>query len=69
MAEVRGSTWIAKEEKRNRVQFPKSNFSTLRHFIVMFHDSTFECLAVDFELIVSSKPRDAIIKEYLDEIY
>ena len=67
--EVLDSTWIREEERMNQVKFPRSSFNGVRHFIVMFHDSTFECLAVDFELTVSDAPTDEIISNYINKIY
>jgi len=46
-AEVLNSAWIADLERVNRVH-PHHNparFAALHHYILMFHDSTFECLA------------------------
>lgn len=45
--EVRRSSWIRALERMNRVH-PHHNarrFEALRHFIFMFHDKTFECVA------------------------
>lgn len=45
--EVTDSAWIAERERSNRVH-PSHRpgvFANLRHFILGFHDSTFECVA------------------------
>ncbi len=45
--EVEHSSWIRALEKMNRVHSrhdPKS-YEALRHFVIAFHDSTFECIA------------------------
>ena len=68
-AEVTESSWLREEEQNNQVKFPKSSFQRLRHFIVMFHDSTFECLAEDLELVVSDAPRNEIIARCIEKIY
>jgi hypothetical protein len=49
-AEVLNSTWIAGLEEQNRVhpQHRSEAFVTYRHFILGFHDSTFECIARGF---------------------
>jgi hypothetical protein len=52
VGEVKESRWIAEEEKTNQVMFPNSSFKGLRHFVVPFHDSTFECIAEDFQLVI-----------------
>jgi hypothetical protein len=49
-AEVANSRWIMDLEKVNRVHpnHRPEAFSSLRHFILGFHDSTFECVAAGF---------------------
>lgn len=45
-----GSRWIGEWEEANRVHnyhSPKE-FADYRHFILQFHDSTFECVAKGF---------------------
>ena len=48
--EVTNSDWIAEMEFRNRVHYghTPSMFEGLRHFILSFHDETFECVARSF---------------------
>ena len=50
-AEVTDSEWIANLERRNRIhpRHSPARFSVLRHFILLFHDSTFEVVAKDVE--------------------
>ena len=45
MYEVANSTWIRRLEEMNRVHphHQRGLFSRLRHFVLSFHDSTFEC--------------------------
>jgi len=45
--EVLNSSWLARLTEQNRKVFPNAAASTRqpRHFVVTFHDSTFECLA------------------------
>ncbi len=45
--EVKGSTWIRHLMEMNRVHpyHKDENFSDRRHFILAFHDTTFECVA------------------------
>lgn len=48
--EVRQSSWVRSLERMNSVHpshMPKS-FSSMRHFVFAFHDSTFECVARGF---------------------
>jgi hypothetical protein len=62
--EVLSSPWIAAMERRNRVHDRHNpvRFSDLRHFILPFHDSTFECVAWSFEASVtdSADPTSAL---------
>jgi hypothetical protein len=48
--EVRHSSWIRSLETMNQVHrlHKPERFGKLRHFIFTFHDSTFECAALDF---------------------
>lgn len=46
--EVLNSSWLAEEQRRNSVRFPRHTFSC-RHFIFTFHDSTLEVLARGME--------------------
>lgn len=49
--EVHNSSWKAELERQNQVAFPNCKWAS-RHFIISFHDSTFECLADDIQLII-----------------
>jgi hypothetical protein len=50
--EVLSSSWIRALERMNSVHpyHQKSMYDGLRHFIFMFHDSTFECVARGFNV-------------------
>lgn len=55
VCEVLNSGWIANLEQANSVH-PLDNserFKDLRHFVFAFHDSTFECIARNIELMTS----------------
>ncbi|ATC63484.1 hypothetical protein CMV30_05670 [Nibricoccus aquaticus] len=62
--EVKNSTWIRLMTEQNRVAFPGTPESNERHFIVTFHESTFECIARGVHASLSSKP----YAELFDEI-
>jgi hypothetical protein len=49
-AEVTNSRWISDLEKANRVhpRHRPESYASYRHFILGFHDSTFECIAIRF---------------------
>jgi hypothetical protein len=51
--EVIDSRWDRELTRQNRVKFPNTPDSTARHFIVTFHDSTFECIAGDLKASLS----------------
>jgi hypothetical protein len=69
MGEVKESRWIAEEERISRVKFPNTSYNGLRHFVVILHDALFECIAENFEMIISEKPREEVIRAYLAIIY
>ena len=61
--EVQHSSWIRLMEERNRVhdRHAPERFAQLRHFIIAFHDSTFECVAESvMARTVLEKDADAI---------
>jgi len=48
--EVHDSSWIRGLERMNRVHMfhDAAHFASYRHFIITFHDTTFECIAKGF---------------------
>ena len=57
--EVENSSWLRAMEKVNSVheRHDKEKFmSAFRHFIITFHDSTFECIARDYDISVFEPP-------------
>ncbi len=62
-AEVRNSSWIAEIEKGNSVhpQHKPERFAALRHYILLFHDSTFECLAEGYTITKVFMPRSEVL--------
>jgi hypothetical protein len=60
----RDSPWIAALERRNRVHrlHDPERFASRRHFILPFHDSTFECIAdvVEATLPDAAGPAEAL---------
>ena len=55
-SEVHSSSWRQRRIEMNRVHYRHSDaiYDGLRHFIFAFHDSTFECLAHDFDVALFS---------------
>jgi hypothetical protein len=64
--EVRNSSWIRALEQMNRVHpsYNASRFRALRHFVLTFHDKTFECVADD-AVLAGKCPNDETAKELL----
>jgi hypothetical protein len=61
--EVKESSWIKNLEKTNSVHDRHNRvafFANLHHFIITFHDTTFECVARDYEITTHEKPFDPI---------
>src|SRR5262245_11742490 len=63
--EVFNSSWIRKLGQLNRVHphHRSDVFSTLRHFVLTFHDSTFECVGRGYEsLLLDGSMSDALAR-------
>ncbi len=54
--EVLGSEWKRELTRLNRFAFPGSRELGGRHFLILFHDSSFECIADDIRLEVINEP-------------
>lgn len=65
---VEHSSWVRQLERMNSVHryHKPESFDTLRHYILTFHDSTFECLAESFSVKVVVGPVKFLLEE--DEI-
>lgn len=67
--EVLNSSWIAEQERQNRISFPeRTDMTWKRHFIFTFHDSTFECLSADLKITVSEEPYAQIFAEISEQV-
>jgi hypothetical protein len=66
MFEVEGSDWIAAIEKMNQVHISHNpgRFKLLRHYIITFKDSTFECIAegVEFKFMKGISMNEALLQ-------
>ena len=61
--EVLNSSWIRALERINRVhpRHEAARFTKLRHFILTFHDSTFECIGTQYKsVLVDGSMSDAL---------
>ena len=54
VSEVQRSSWIRRLERVNSVHplHQPERFASYRHFVFAFHDTTFECVAQGFSLVV-----------------
>ena len=68
ISEVINSSWIAQLSQQNRVAFPDHTRPAKRHFIVTFHDSTFECIADKLEARIDDGSRDAVFADVANSI-
>jgi len=59
--EVLNPTWLAHVDAQNLKAFPDHAGYELRHFVFTFHDSTFECLAADLTLTLSTQPTTTLL--------
>lgn len=68
--EVINSGWIAAMEQANRAhpQHKPALFADDRHFIVLFHDDTFECVADDYAVERTSEPMGAVLGRLVREV-
>ncbi|HXB26623.1 MAG TPA: hypothetical protein VNV25_17945 [Gemmatimonadaceae bacterium] len=55
--EILESSWIRGLEKANRVhpRYDAQRFEVLRHFVMTFHDGTFECIAISGRVVMRSR--------------
>ena len=63
--EVENSSWIRSIAEQNRISFPNSreDEKTSHHYVFVFHDSTFECVADKFHLEISMAPVEEILAD------
>ena len=63
--EVEGSSWLGTLERMNSVHpyHQTERFKKYRHFILSFHDATFECIAESFTLITCRGSVDAVLRQ------
>ena len=60
--EVHHSRWLRQLVEQNRKSFPEGTpWEDSRHFIIEFHDSSFECLAESFHTELIEGPYESIL--------
>jgi hypothetical protein len=62
--EIRESSWIRSLERMNRVHMfhDTSRFAACRHFILTFHDTTFECVAQGYTTSIHQEDPAEVIR-------
>lgn len=69
--EIRNSSWVRKLEKMNAVHpyHDKHRFmENKKHFIFSFHDTTFECVAEEFTVEVSTGSVKSMVPHMLESV-
>jgi len=63
--EVVDSTWLAEliETERSHPNAPAQPFASSRHFVLLFHDSTFECIATGYRVERRAESSEAVVAE------
>jgi hypothetical protein len=62
MVEILNSSWDSELQRLNLIGFPDRPRSPARHFVFLFKDSTFECLADGLEFELSTDNRSTVIE-------
>ena len=66
--EVTNSQWNREIVVLNRHAFPDTPDLSQRHFLILFHDSSFECLANDMRGELTSEPLTTILSRLSERI-
>src|SRR5215831_12589090 len=66
--EVKNSKWVAEIVTLNQFSFPDTTHWNGRHFLFLFHDSSFECIARDLKLELRSEPYSQVLAELAGRI-
>jgi hypothetical protein len=67
--EVLNSSWLAELAEQNRIALPDRTGTTgMRHFVFVFHDSTFECLAQDVKISLHTEPYQSVFKSISEDL-
>ncbi len=61
--EVQNSTWKQELVRLNQFSFPNTKDWGGRHFMFLFHDSSFECIASELRLELSNEPYEQLFSK------
>jgi hypothetical protein len=67
---VENSKWLAEAEQTNKVHtaYDPDHWGRFKHYLLMFHDERFECLAKSFYIEVYSCSFDKVLEVAMDRI-
>jgi|KBSSwiStaDraftv2_1062776.scaffolds.fasta_scaffold184404_3 hypothetical protein len=68
VCEVANSEWSREIATLNRHAFPDTPELNQRHFLIMFHDSSFECLANELRAELTTEPLTTILARLSERI-
>lgn len=68
--EVLNSRWVAELEEANRVHpyHDPQSYRSLRHYILLFHDSMFECIAESFVVDTVWRPMPRVLQDMVARV-
>ena len=66
--EVENSEWKREMVKLNQHSFPDTKEWGGRHFLFLFHDSSFECVADDMKIEVTKEPHAQILRRVMERL-
>jgi hypothetical protein len=66
--ELQGSEWKKEIASLNRYSFPSTRGWSGRHFLLLFHDSSFECIADDICLELLNEPYDRVFARITERV-
>lgn len=68
---IENSSWLRKLERMNSVheRHNPESFEKYKHFIFVFHDSTFECIAESFEVSIHEGSIESVANEMQKKLF
>jgi hypothetical protein len=68
---VANSRWLAEQEKINAVHslYNPGRWQTLKHYLLLFHDEIFECLAWDYKVEVVIESMEQVVKMVTERLF
>lgn len=68
---IANSRWLAEQEKINAVHsfYNPSRWKRLKHYLLLFHDDTFECLAENYKVEVVMESMEQVVKMVTERLW